>query len=205
MLRWYCPAVICLLVLTVGPANADSIFDVSGIINSDFPPPDTSMLSGTITINTVTGAIDGIDLQFTSPSNTISGPLPDLTNIGIETLGTNEQTYEIEVCASVACSTNWLLEMLLEVPSFTSGEPTSLVGYAGGGIYSLGLLYGGVQNTWGGCQADSLSSTTCGQVSAAAAASTPEPAVIPLVATGLGLIGLLAGRRSIATSPKIAG
>jgi hypothetical protein len=196
MLRLYCPAAICLLVLTVGSANADSIFDVSGIINSDFPPPDTSTLSGTITINTGTGAIDGIDLQFTSPSTTISGSLPDLTNVGIETSGTNEQTYEVEVCASLPCSTNWLLTMLLEVPSFTSGDLTSLVGYAGGGIYSLGLFYGGVQNTWGSCQADSLSSTTCGQLSAAAAVSTPEPAVLPLVATGLALIGLLArGRR----------
>ena len=195
MFRLYCLAAICLLVLTVGSANADTIFNVSGTINSDFPPPDTSTLSGTITINTGTGAIDGVDLQFTSPSTSISGSLPDLTNVGFETSGTNEQTYEVEVCASVPCSSNWLITLLLDVPSFTSGELTSLVGYDGGDIYSIGLFYGGVQDTWGGCQADSLSSPTCGQLSGPGPVSTPEPAVLPLVATSLGLVGLLALRR----------
>jgi hypothetical protein len=195
MFRLYCLAAICLLVLTVGSANADTIFNVSGTINSDFPPPATSTLSGTITVNTGTGAIDGVDLQFTSPSTTISGSLPDLTSVGIETSGTNEQTYEVEVCASPPCGGNWLITMLLAVPSFTSGELTSLVGYDGGGIYSIGLFYGGVQDTWGSCQADSLSSPTCGQLSGEGAVSSPEPAVFPLVATGLGMIGLLARRR----------
>ena len=194
MLRLYCLAAICLLVLTVGSAYADTVINVSGTINSDFPPPATSTLSGTITIDTGTGAIDGVDLRFTSPSTTITGSLPDLTNVGIETSGTNEQTYELEVCASLPCSSNWLITVLLDVPSFTSGELTSLVGYDGGDIYSIGLFYGGVQNTWGGCQADSLSSPTCGQLSGLEPVSTPEPAVLPLVATGLGLIGLLARR-----------
>ena len=195
MLRLYCLDACCLLALTVGSANADTVFNVSGTINSDFPPPDTSTLSGTITINTGTGAIDGVDLQFTSPSTSISGSLPDLTNVGFETSGTNEQTYEVEVCASVPCSSNWLITLLLDVPSFTSGELTSLVGYDGGDIYSIGLFYGGVQDTWGGCQADSLSSPTCGQLSGPGPVSTPEPAVLPLVATSLGLVGLLALRR----------
>jgi hypothetical protein len=196
MLRLYCLAAICLLVLTVGSASADTIFNVSGTINSDFPPPATSTLSGTITIDTGTGAIDGVDLQFTSPSNTIVGSLPDLTNVGIETSGTNDQTYEVELCASTPCSTNWLITMLLDVPSFTSGELTSLVGYDGGDIDSIGLFYGGVADTWGGCQADSLSSPTCGQLSAPGPVSTPEPAALPFLATGLGMIGLMARRRS---------
>ena len=204
-MRLYCLAAIGLLALTVGSANADTIFNVSGTINSDFPPPATSTLSGTITINTGTGAIDGVDLQFTSPSTTIAGSLPDLTNVGIETSGTNEQIYEVEVCASPSCGSNWLITMLLDVPSFTSGELTSLVGYDGGDIYSLGLFYGGVQDTWGGCQADSLSSSTCGQLSGAGPVSTPEPAVLPLVAAGLGIIGLVARRRRMATSLMIAG
>jgi hypothetical protein len=196
MLRLCCLPAICLLVLTVGSANADTVFNVSGTINSDFPPPDTSTLSGTITINTGTGAIDGVDLQFTSPSTTIAGLLPDLTNVGIETSGTIDQTYEVEVCASVPCSSNWLITMLLDVPSFTSGELTSLVGYDGGDIYSIGLFYGGVQDTWGSCQADSLSSPTCGQLSGAGPVSTPEPAVLPLVVTSLAMIVLLACRKT---------
>jgi hypothetical protein len=82
-----------------------------------------------ITINTGTGAIDGVDLQFTSPD-----------------------------------------------------------------IYSIGLFYGGRSEYLGLYQADSLSHQRTVNCQGGACLDAREPAVLALVATGLGMIGLLARR-----------
>jgi hypothetical protein len=172
---------------------APIVFDVSGTITSDFPPPPTSALSGTLTIDPITGALDAADVDFTSPSTSIP-TVPALTFFGPETapgpVGSHD--YEVELCAVSGCAGNWLIELVLDVTPTTP----SLIGYSGGPIESIGLFYTGVQDTWGGCPT-SASATTCGALSTSTSPPppVPEPDGYSLMLAALAAMGLLRRRR----------
>jgi hypothetical protein len=57
--------VMCCWLSQVRPAQADTIFDVSGTFADDNSTP----LTGTITLNTATGAIDGFDFNIPTMIN----------------------------------------------------------------------------------------------------------------------------------------
>ncbi len=173
---------------------SDTVFNVSGTINiTGNGPPDTSdALSGTLTINTATGSIDGLDLIFGSP--TIPPQLvPPLTELGPETSPgpAGSHLYDIEACAPPGCGSNWLINMNLDV---TPTVP-SLIGYAGGEIATIGLFYGGVQNTWGGCPASPAAASPCGTLSTSRTTGVPEPASAALLILGLAATCLRRRRR----------
>jgi MYXO-CTERM domain-containing protein len=170
------------------------VFDVSGTITSDYPPPPTSTLSGTLTIDPVTGALDAADVDFTSPSTSIP-TVPALTFFGPETAPgpAGSHAYEVELCAVSGCAGNWLIELVLDVTPTTP----SLVGYTGGPIESIGLFYTGVQDTWGACSPSSLVESSCGALSTKSSPPppVPEPDAYSLMLTALAAMGLLARRR----------
>jgi len=174
-------------------AASPIVFDVSGTITSDYPPPLTSTMSGTLTIDPVTGAFDAVDVDFTSPSTSIT-TVPALTFFGPETApgpaGSHE--YEVELCAVSGCAGNWLIELVLDV---TPSTP-SLIGYTGGPIESIGLFYTGVQDTWGACSTSPSVTSTCGALtSRSSPPPVPEPDGASLMLTALAAMGLLARRR----------
>jgi hypothetical protein len=165
---------------------SDTVFDVSGTINiTGNGPPDTAdTLGGTLTINTATGSIDAVDLIFGSPLIPPAA-VPALTVLGPETSPgpTGSHLYEIEACASTDCGSNWLINIGLDV---TPTVP-SLIGYAGGEIATIGLFYGGVQDTWGGCPESPAAASACGTLSTSTTPPTgvPEPASAALLILGL--------------------
>ena len=61
----------------------------------------------------------------------------------------------------------------------------SLIGYAGGEIATIGLFYGGVQNTWGGCPVSPAAASPCGTLSTSRTTGVPEPASAALLILGL--------------------
>jgi hypothetical protein len=175
----------------------DTVFNVSGTINiTGNGPPDTSdALSGTLTINTATGSIDGVDLIFGSPLIPPAS-VPALTVLGPETSPgpTASHLFDIEACASADCSSNWLINIGLDV------KPTipSLIGYTGGEIATIGLFFGGVQDTWGGCPESPAAAVACGTLSTTSTTpptGVPEPASCALLLLGLSATGLAAQRR----------
>jgi hypothetical protein len=194
-------------VLLAAPGTS---FDLTGTITSDFPPPPTSVLSGTLTLNTVTGTFVSADVDFTSPNTSIP-TVPALTNLGPATAPgpAGSHFYEIELCAVAECAGSWVLEVGLNV------QPTapSLIGYTGGSIATLGLFYSTIADTWGGC------SSGCGNLSSAgstgggtsggsgsggststgsASTSVPEPGTYALMLLGFAAVGLTARRRKAA-------
>jgi hypothetical protein len=189
-------------VLLAAPGTT---FDLTGTITSDFPPPATSALSGTLAFNTVTGAFVSADVDFTSPSTSIP-TVPALTNLGPQTGPgpAGSHFYEIELCAVSGCAGSWVLELGLHV------QPTapSLIGYTGGSLAMLGLFYSTVADTWGGCSAG------CGNLSSGGSTggggggggsgagstgggstSVPEPGTYGLMLLGFAALGLTARRR----------
>jgi hypothetical protein len=179
-----------------------SVFDLSGTltITGNGAPYTSDAVSGTLDINTVTGAVTGADVVFGSPAPSIPS-VPPLTVIGPETAPgpAGSHFYEIELCAQLTpltptkCTGNWLIELGLDVTPMVP----SLVGYTGGKIANMGLFYGGVQDTWGGCpETDVLSN--CGRITLAQTTS-PPPKGVPEPASGLlmllGIFGTTLMRR----------
>jgi hypothetical protein len=184
---------IVILLATAGPplafAAQPTVFDVTGSVaivsnGTEAPTGAIDAFSGTIDINTATGAVTGADLSFGSPGFGLT--IPALTFAGLEIAPgpTGSHLYTLEFCAAAVCSSNWLMGMTIDV---TPTVPT-LVGYAGGKIDNVGLFYGGVQNTWGGCPDGPV--TACGGITLKSGGGggktgVPEPASALLMLLGL--------------------
>jgi hypothetical protein len=184
----------CLLALTAGAANANSIttFDVDasfGHANVDFYHTPQS-LTGTLTVDVTTGVVTGANL----------------TVPGFSTFTTIVNSYEFFAATwtmTLANAGGSILDFLF----YPSPAPTGaqLVGLtagliAGGELYVGCSPLAGLCHTWGNWESyglqeeyfggNSLRGTLNPQLMA-----TPLPAALPLFATGLGVIGLLALRR----------
>jgi hypothetical protein len=184
--------------LSTDPSSSGTVFDITGTLSSQYPPPASSTLSGTLTLNTATGVLEAVDVTFTSPSTGIS-TVPPLTLLGPETAGgpSGGHFYEIELCAAADCSSNWNMELGLYVKP---DSPPSLIGYDGGALTSLALWYGtpSAASLWGQCASD------CGSLATKAApgggstggggTGVPEPGNPALLLLGLGALGLTTAR-----------
>jgi PEP-CTERM motif len=198
------------------PTAADATFDISGTINISQPPTPTSTLGGSITLNTLTGTITAADVTFSAPNPQLTNP-PALTFFGPE-IGpgpAGSHFYEFELCAVAGCAGNWVLEVGLSV---TPTNP-SLIGYEGGAISALSLVYSTIADPWGGCNsgcgtlaastapsgggsgagssAGSGGGSACGGTSTSPTTGVPEPATLSLLLLGFGMLGFSArpGRR----------
>jgi hypothetical protein len=162
---------------------SDTVFNVSGTINIT----GTDTFSGTLDINTATGAFVGGSLIFGSPATGITVPTLDLTGFETASGGSGTHLFIVELCASTDCSSNWLMNMTLDV----TPSDGSLVGYAGGKINSVALLYGSIANSWGGCPlAPTFTPPSCGGITSpngggGGTHGVPEPTSAALLILGL--------------------
>jgi len=170
-------------------ASGPTVFDISGsvdIVSSSTGAPTsvTDAFSGTLDINTATGAVIGSDITFGTPGDGIT--IPALTLVGDDaTGGAGAHLYDIELCAAADCSSNWLMNMTVDVTPYTG----SLVGYDGGKINNVGLFYGGPANSWGGCPDGTV--TSCGLLSATGSSTPPPPPPPKVPEPGSALLLLL--------------
>jgi hypothetical protein len=160
-------------------ASGPTVFDISGSVDivsggTLAPTSVTDAFSGTLDINTATGAVIGADITFGTPGDGIT--IPALTLVGEDaTGGSGAHLYDIELCAAADCSSNWLMNMTVDVTPYTG----TLVGYAGGKINNIGLFYGGPADTWGSCPDGPV--TSCGLLSTTGSSSPPPPPPPPTV------------------------
>jgi hypothetical protein len=159
--------VIVLLSFGGGNARANTVtFNATGTFS------DGANLSGTITIDNSLGVVTMVDLIISAPDaatfNVIGFQAPDTPTTG---------QYDIEAykCSPTSnCLYPWL-QVVLPV--------SSLIGYNGGIFVAPSALYPS--------EADSpvvLTGSLTGT-------ETPIPSSLPLFATGLGALGLLASRK----------
>lgn len=178
-------ACMALLGVSLGPAFADTVFDVVGTF-SDPPPYDFHGLSGyglsgTITIDTTLGTVTDLNLTVTGYAG------PQNSFIGVpETIFATDPSYD-EI--QIVFLNPSISELVLEFQ--TSTTPGSLVGFAGSSI-DFGEFYDFSANV---IAASELSGTI---------SATPLPAALPLFATGLGAIGLFGWRRRRKRAAAIA-
>ena len=206
-------AATSVLALTVGAANADAIFDVSGapvyVVGTPGPAQLSPGLGGTITINTTTGVVTGADLtlpgfpDFTDITDTgvsagtsvLSGGGSTYTPVWQLLVGTPGFQY---YCTTPSC-TDTSKSVFLEFESAGTAASPTLVGFSGGPIYYIetdrydtalsGII---IDQCPGG---DNFPTVSCGAVSLTPSTPTPSPATLPLFATGLSALGLLGWRR----------
>jgi PEP-CTERM motif-containing protein len=156
------------VVVAAAPAKADTVFNVNAAVgNTPSGPYAGDAIAGTVTINTVTGAVDGIDLY--SPTSLF----PTFTNV-----------YTLDACPGPNCV------VFYDTGFAQYGELAlgNTVGYTGGALGAASDINLAVTNQYG--TADVQYDVT-GNV-----AATPEPGSLSLMALGLsGLLFVLYRRR----------
>lgn len=155
-------------VVASSQAKADSVFDVSAVItNTPSGPYAGDAIAGSVTINTVTGAVDAIDLY--SPTDAF----PTFTNV-----------YTLDACPGPNCV------VFFDGGFAQYGELAlgNTVGYMGGALGAASVIDLAVTNQYGTAN---VQYNVTGSV-----AATPEPGSLSLLALGLsGLLFLLYRRR----------
>jgi hypothetical protein len=169
MLRLNCLVAACVSALTVGAANATT-FDVTG--TASLP------LGGTLDISS--GAVGTADVTVPNPPNTLA---PTAFTVLTSSVAGVSGFWDITLNQG---ATGFSLLLILPV--------SSLAGYAGGTIFDAELYptSSGPEDITALCEGGACGSLTA---STSAPPTTPLPAALPLFATGLGALGLLARRR----------
>jgi hypothetical protein len=178
-----------LAVASVAAAAQPTAFNIAGTLtitaDRTGAPTGTDAFAGTLDINTATGTVTGADITLGSPYTGLTIPTLDVIQTS-ETGGAGQYVYDIVVCAATDCSSNWLMNIDVQV----SGYVPTLIGYAGGKITETGLFYGGPQSPWGGCPIVT-SAGGCGLVTATSHSGggsnpgVPEPGSAALMLLGL--------------------
>jgi len=153
-------------------------FDLSGELY------DGAALSGTFTVNEITGTVTAVDLMLTAPNagtfKVVDGQGPDGSD------------YDFGAAMTYG-----------EYPSITILLPVStLVGYDGGTVCNLKALCLGNETsgllTNSDDNGDEAHELTSGTATPVGATATPEPASVGLLSLlGLGLVCLVARRRAV--------
>ncbi len=159
-----------LFALASSTAKADTVFNVSGesYAANGQSCGSTCAFSGTMTVDTSAGTIDGLDISF----------------FGLSAFTTLHEEYPGGSDYVVAAENNGDVDLL--TLRFTTTNSDTLVGFQGGSIES-----GTVSGLIDGIEYYSILSGTI----SAAASPTPEPSSIALLATGiLGFAGVLRKR-----------
>jgi hypothetical protein len=187
-------AALVAVVASAGQARADTfqVFDVSGTYTFFFGAiPPSSAFSGTITVDITTAVISNAALTLQGSGTTgpfwtvIVGQSPDAISpfydVTIETTRFNAGTFDNGTSSCGGFSPGGCHDKLFLV---LSNNPLALVAGQGGLIVSgNSLLY------------DAGISITSVNGTLTPASAVPAPAALPLFATGLGALGLLAWRR----------
>jgi hypothetical protein len=163
------------IFLPWGTACASTVFNLNGTFDDD------TTISGTLTINLVTGQIDSANVSYGSMTwATILSQgsfVPPLTNTPLG--------YGLYLGNGTSSPPN--IDLLIEGTSAID----SLVSYAGGPLCSLTFACIATNNRqwvsayWFGSAPTDYVSLRSGTLSA-----TPLPSALPLFATGLGVLGL---------------
>jgi hypothetical protein len=195
MLRLKFLVAACALALTVTAANASTFYVSGNLINSNAPPA-TLALGGSLNIDVINGSVISADITLTGYPDfkfkedvlvldTIIDPLPGFLtgDVGQSFIPTSTPDFSNQLS--------------LFFPTL------SLIGYGGGSVFAVMTVD----------QHDGATLAECsiGPDPACAALSldpvsptTPLPAALPLFATGLGALGLLARRRKRKNAAALA-
>lgn len=166
---------LALLLCAAGAYAGSMTFNLSGMLD------DGAALSGTFTLNEITGTVTAVDLVLTAPNagtfNVVDGQGPDGSD------------YDFGAAITYG-----------EYPSITILLPVStLVGYDGGPVCNLNALCLGYETsgllTNSDDNGDTAHALTSGIATPEGVTATPEPASLGLVGLlGLGLVCLVARR-----------
>jgi hypothetical protein len=180
--------------LSVRAAHADTIFDISlatfgdcvGDTCTGAPPPSDVSITGTLTINTVTGTVDSTFLR-------VNGyPLMGANSVFAGSLSvTTVSPSEVEVTVSNVTGT-----AVIGFSFTTTPTPGSLVDFTSGLITSSAFEFDPLTISGDAPLYFNLIQYNgeVGNITAEVQSATPLPAALPLFATGLGGFGRCWGK-----------
>jgi hypothetical protein len=166
------------IFLSVEPARAATVFDLTGTFT------DSSTIAGTFTIDLTTGQVDAVNVTYLGVNYT------SILGQNVFTGLTASGQTPIPVSYDVAFGSFY---PFVDLAIRGTSAPASLISYAGGQLCSFDASCGPDQegNFWASAYRTSNQSAIALQTGELTA-TTPLPAALPLFASGLGVIGLLA-------------